>query len=75
MQLVNFFNQFMNDEVNLNQTRLNILSNKRTTIQNFIKSSSTFKDRYIDMFSQVHINIELLLNLQSLIRNLTQIFY
>lgn len=52
MQLVNFFNQFMNDEVNLNQTRLNILSNKRTTIQNFIKSSSTFKDRYIDMFSQ-----------------------
>lgn len=52
MQLVNFFNQFMKDEVNLNQTRLNILSSKRTTIQNFIKNSSTFKDSYIDMFSQ-----------------------
>jgi hypothetical protein len=52
MQLVNFFNQFMKDEVNLNQTRLNILNTKRTTIQNFIKNSSTFKDNYIDMFSQ-----------------------
>lgn len=52
MQLVNFFNQFMKDEVNLNQTRLNILSSKRTTIQNFIKNSSTFKYSYIDMFSQ-----------------------
>jgi hypothetical protein len=52
MQLVNFFNQFMKDEVNLNKTRLNILNTKRTTIQNFIKNSSTFRDNYIDMFSQ-----------------------
>lgn len=52
MQLVSFFNQFMKDEVNLNQTRLNILNSKRTTIQKFIKNSSTFKDNYVDMFSQ-----------------------
>jgi len=52
MKLVSFFNQFMNDEVNLNKARLDILNKKRTTIQSFIENSDTFKDIYIDMFSQ-----------------------
>ena len=37
MQLVNFFNQFMKDEVNLNQTRLNILNTKPKVLGKKIK--------------------------------------
>jgi len=52
MQLVKYFNQFMKDEVNLNQSRINTLDKKVATLKNFIKNSDTFKDIYIDMFSQ-----------------------
>lgn len=52
MQQVGFFNQFMNDEVNLNSERINILNKKRATIQTFVQNSDSFKDMYIDMFSQ-----------------------
>jgi len=52
MQQVGFFTQFMNDEVNLNSSRIKILNQKRTTIQTFIQNSDTFKSIYIDMFSQ-----------------------
>ncbi|WP_321778353.1 nucleotide-binding domain-containing protein [Sulfurimonas sp.] len=52
MQQVGFFTQFMNDEVNLNPARIKILNQKRTTIQTFIQNSDSFKDMYIDMFSQ-----------------------
>jgi len=39
MQLVKYFNQFMKDEVNLNQSRINTLDQKVTTLKNFIKNS------------------------------------
>lgn len=52
MQQVGFFTQFMNDEVNLNPARIKILNQKRTIIQTFIQNSDSFKDMYIDMFSQ-----------------------
>lgn len=56
MQQVGFFNQFMNDEVNLNSERINILNKKRATIQTFVQNSDSFKDMYIDMFlSLIHI--------------------
>ena len=52
MQLVRYFNQFMKDEVNLNRSRIDTLYQKFSTLKNFIKNSETFKDIYIDMFSQ-----------------------
>lgn len=52
MQLVKYFNQFMKDTVNLNQSRINILDQKANTISTFIQNSNTFKDNYKDLFSQ-----------------------
>ncbi|MCR1810086.1 cyclic GMP-AMP synthase DncV-like nucleotidyltransferase [Sulfurospirillum sp. hDNRA2] len=52
MQLVKYFNQFMKDTVNLNQSRINILDQKAITIDNFINNSDTFKANYKDLFSQ-----------------------
>lgn len=52
MQLVNYFNQFMKDVVNLNKSRINTLEEKNTTIETFIKNSSSFKDNYKELFSQ-----------------------
>lgn len=52
MQLVRYFNQFMKDTVNLNQSRINTLDQKANTIDIFIQNSNTFKDNYKDVFSQ-----------------------
>lgn len=52
MQLVSYFNQFMNDEVNLNQSRVNILDQKFNTLNQFIQKTDTFCDSYQEMFSQ-----------------------
>lgn len=52
MQLVSYFNQFMKDRVNLNQSRIDILDQKTTTTASFLQNTELFQDKYIDLYSQ-----------------------
>jgi hypothetical protein len=52
MELVAYFEQFLKDEVNLNQNRIDTLNQKKITLTNFIKNSDEFKDLFISMKTQ-----------------------
>jgi len=52
MELVAYFDQFLKDEVNLNQSRIDTLNQKRETLTSFIKDSEVFKDLFIKMEMQ-----------------------
>ncbi len=52
MELVAYFEQFLKEEVNLNQSRIDTLDQKKTTLTNYIKDSDVFKDIFISMETQ-----------------------
>lgn len=52
MKLVKHFNDFLNEEVNLNQNRINILENRVETITSFISGNTFFKKYFITAIPQ-----------------------
>ncbi len=52
MKLVKHFNDFLNEEVNLNQNRINILENRVATITSFISGNTFFKKYFITAIPQ-----------------------
>ena len=52
MKLIEQFNNFMNNEVNLNQSRIDHLKRKVEIIENFIKTTDSFKDSFIGLLPQ-----------------------
>ncbi|MCK4344832.1 MAG: hypothetical protein KAX05_06045 [Bacteroidales bacterium] len=52
MKLTEYFDKFLKDTVNLNQSRLDKLQEKEKIIRNFIKDSDIFKDLYKNMVEQ-----------------------
>jgi len=52
MELVAYFNEFIENEVNLNQIRLDTLNQKKDVLKRVIKDSEKFKDIYIDFIPQ-----------------------
>ena len=49
MELVAYFEQFLKDEVNLNQNRIDKLDQKKISLTNFIKDSDEFKELFKKM--------------------------
>ena len=52
MKLVKNFNDFINNEVNLNQSRIDILENRVSTITSFISGNTFFKKYFITAIPQ-----------------------
>ncbi len=52
MKHIQTFTEFLNDEVNLNQTRLGTLEQRLTTVSNYIKQSELFKKNCVDIRPQ-----------------------
>lgn len=52
MELVAYFEQFLKNEVNLNQSRIDTLNQKKETLTNFIKDSEVFDDLFVKMETQ-----------------------
>lgn len=49
MKFVASFDAFLNEKVNLNQTRIDALEQRSASIETFIKNSETFKPIFLDM--------------------------
>lgn len=52
MKLTDYFKDFLNRSVNLNKSRIALLDERTTTITGVIKSSSVFRDHFIDVIPQ-----------------------
>lgn len=52
MKLVKHFNEFLINEVNLNQHRVDTLEKRVTTITSFIQGSDNFKKAFITAIPQ-----------------------
>jgi len=52
MKLTSHFNDFLNDIVNLNQTRIDTLEQRVQTITDFVKNSDAFGEHYIEAQAQ-----------------------
>ena len=52
MKLVKHFNDFLNNQVNLNQHRIDTLENRVQIVTNFIKGSDSFKSNFIEAIPQ-----------------------
>src|SRR5579859_5758372 len=52
MKLIEYFNAFLDNEVNLNDTRLAVLDQRVGAITTFLRESTTFKDNFIDTIPQ-----------------------
>ncbi|MEP4100831.1 hypothetical protein, partial [Paraglaciecola sp.] len=52
MKLVKHFNEFLKNEVNLNQHRIDTLESRVQVVTNFIKGSDSFKSAFIEAIPQ-----------------------
>lgn len=52
MELINYFDKFLADTVNLNKSRIDKLNEKEIVLRDFIKASDVFKNLYKDMQQQ-----------------------
>lgn len=52
MKLIKNFKKFLDQEVNLNRTRLKTLDERVTAITNFLSNAETFSSNYIDVIPQ-----------------------
>lgn len=52
MKLKNYFKTFLDNEVNLNATRITSLDDRTETITNLLRDSGKFKDNFIDVIPQ-----------------------
>ena len=52
MKLLDYFRAFLEDEVNLNDTRIAVLDERVEAITNFLRESETFRDRFIGIMPQ-----------------------
>ncbi|NCO54694.1 MAG: nucleotidyltransferase, partial [Bacteroidetes bacterium] len=52
MELINYFDKFLVDTVNLNKSRIDKLNEKEIILRDFIKASDNFKNIYKDMQQQ-----------------------
>ncbi|NIJ52191.1 nucleotidyltransferase [Dyadobacter arcticus] len=52
MKLTNYFKHFLENEVNLNSTRIDTLDDRTEAITNFLKNSQQFKDKFLDIIPQ-----------------------
>src|SRR4051812_901760 len=52
MKLIDYFKSFLEEEVNLNATRLNRLNDSIESITTFLEGSTTFADNFIDTIPQ-----------------------
>lgn len=52
MKLNNYFKNFLENEVNLNSSRIKTLDERSEAITNFLKNSELFKENYIDVIPQ-----------------------
>jgi len=52
MELTAFFDKFINDEVNLNQTRIDTINEKTQIIGKYLKKNEVFKENFKEMIPQ-----------------------
>lgn len=52
MKLINYFKSFLDNEVNLNPSRITTLDERTETITNLLSESEKFKDNFIDVIPQ-----------------------
>lgn len=52
MKLIKYFKNFLENEVNLNPSRITLLDDRSEAITNFLKNSALFKENYIDTIPQ-----------------------
>jgi hypothetical protein len=52
MKLTGYFESFLEEEVNLNKTRIALLDQRVSSITSFLKLNNTFKENYLDIIPQ-----------------------
>jgi hypothetical protein len=52
MKLLEYFKEFLNEEVNLNATRIKLLDKRTVSLTNFLKDNVTLKDNFKDIIPQ-----------------------
>lgn len=52
MKLIEYFNTFLDEEVNLNDSRLKLLDQRVQAITSFLRESATFKNNFLDIIPQ-----------------------
>ncbi len=52
MKLIEYFRSFLENEVNLNETRIALLDQRVLAITNFLRESETFREHFLDIVPQ-----------------------
>jgi hypothetical protein len=52
MKLIQYFKAFLEDEVNLNDSRITLLDQRAESISSFLRDSSTFAEHFVDTIAQ-----------------------